>query len=48
MYKRQPLSRAVDGRPRNIGEYQTLKMGLYEWDDEEKFRHIVELSLIHI
>jgi len=37
-----PLSRAVDGRPRNIGEYQTLKMGLYEWDDEEKFRHIVE------
>jgi YYY domain-containing protein len=36
-----PLSRTVDGRPRSIGEYQTLKMNLYEWDDEEKFRHIV-------
>ncbi len=37
-----PLSRAVDERPRHIGEYETLKMGLYEWDDEEKFRQIVE------
>jgi YYY domain-containing protein len=36
-----PLSRTVDGQPRSIGEYQTLKMNLYEWDDEEKFHHIV-------
>ncbi|HJX38120.1 MAG TPA: DUF2298 domain-containing protein, partial [Anaerolineae bacterium] len=36
-----PLSRTVDGQPRNIGEYLTLKMNLYEWDDGEKFQHIV-------
>ena len=36
-----PLSRTVDGQPRNIGEYLTLKMNLYEWDDGAKFRHIV-------
>jgi len=36
-----PLRRTVDGRPRSIGEYGTLKMNLYEWDDEEKFKHIV-------
>jgi YYY domain-containing protein len=36
-----PLRRTVDGLPRSIGEYDTLKMNLYEWDDEEKFKHIV-------
>ncbi len=36
-----PLSRVVDGQPRNIGEYQTVKMNLYEPDDEQKFWHIV-------
>jgi YYY domain-containing protein len=36
-----PLSRVVDGQPRSIGEYQTLKMNLYEPDDEQKYWHIV-------
>jgi len=36
-----PLSQMVDGQYRNIGEYLTLKMNLYEPDGEEKFQHIV-------
>ncbi len=36
-----PLSRIVDGEPRNISEYQTVKMNLYEPDDELKYWHIV-------
>jgi YYY domain-containing protein len=35
-----PLSRMVDDRPRSIGEYQTLKMNLYEPDDDQKYWHI--------
>jgi YYY domain-containing protein len=37
-----PLGRMVDGRARSIGEYETLKMNLYEPDGEEKFKHIVD------
>ena len=36
-----PLRRVVNGQPRSIGEYQTVKMNLYEPDNVEKYRHIV-------
>ncbi|TKJ28290.1 MAG: hypothetical protein CEE40_11800 [Chloroflexi bacterium B3_Chlor] len=36
-----PLRRVVDGQPRNIGEYQTVKMNLYEPDNVEKYWQIV-------
>ncbi len=37
-----PLSRLVDGQSRGIGEYETLKMNLYEPDSVEKYWHIVD------
>lgn len=36
-----PLSLALSGRSRSIGEYQTVKMNLYEPDNEQKYSHIV-------
>jgi YYY domain-containing protein len=36
-----PLRGMVDGQSRSISEYETLKMNLYEPDNEQKFWHIV-------
>jgi 4-amino-4-deoxy-L-arabinose transferase-like glycosyltransferase len=36
-----PLRRIVDDQPRSISEYHTLKMNLYEPDNEQKLWHIV-------
>jgi YYY domain-containing protein len=36
-----PLSQMVDGQPRSISEYLTVKMNLYDPDDEAKFQQIV-------
>jgi len=35
-----PLGMRVDGEPRNINEYRTVTMALYEPDDEAKYRGI--------
>ncbi len=36
-----PLRLIIDGQARSISEYQTVKMNLYEPDNEQKFWHIV-------